>query len=56
MNVEIGTEAAPFPEKDYINGFFVAVQKEQLFKGDQLFFFNTGTPICSHANSDEVTG
>jgi hypothetical protein len=26
MNVEIGTEAAQFPEKDYINGIFVAVQ------------------------------
>jgi hypothetical protein len=26
MNVEIGTEAAQFPEKEYINGLFVAVQ------------------------------
>jgi hypothetical protein len=25
MNVEIGTEAAQFPEKEYINGFFDAV-------------------------------
>jgi hypothetical protein len=25
MNVEIGTEAAPFPEKEYINGIFLAV-------------------------------
>ncbi len=25
MNVEIRTEAAQFPEKEYINGFFVAV-------------------------------
>ncbi len=25
MNVEVGTEAAQFPEKDYINGIFVAV-------------------------------
>jgi hypothetical protein len=25
MNVEIGAEAAPFPEKDYINGIAVAV-------------------------------
>ncbi len=24
MNVEIGTKAAPFPEKEYINGIFVA--------------------------------
>jgi hypothetical protein len=26
MNVEIGAEAALFPEKEYINGIFVAVQ------------------------------
>jgi hypothetical protein len=25
MNVEIGTEAAHFPEKEYRNGIFVAV-------------------------------
>jgi hypothetical protein len=25
MNVEIGTEAAQFPEKEYINGIFPAV-------------------------------
>jgi hypothetical protein len=26
MNVDIGTEAAQFPEKEYINGIFVAVR------------------------------
>jgi hypothetical protein len=26
MNVKIGTEAAQFPEKEYINGIFVAVR------------------------------
>jgi hypothetical protein len=26
MNVEIGTDAAQFPEKEYINGIFLAVQ------------------------------
>jgi hypothetical protein len=26
MNVKIGTDAAPFPEKEYINGIFVAVR------------------------------
>jgi hypothetical protein len=26
MTVEIGTEALQFPEKEYINGIFVAVQ------------------------------
>jgi hypothetical protein len=25
MNVKIGTEAAQFPEKEYINGIFLAV-------------------------------
>jgi hypothetical protein len=25
MNVEIGTEAVPLPEKEYINGIFLAV-------------------------------
>ncbi len=27
MNVEIGAEAALFPEKEYISGIFVAVQR-----------------------------
>ncbi len=28
MNVEIGTEAAQFPEKEYINGILLAVQSK----------------------------
>ncbi len=32
MNVEIGAEAALFPEKEYINGNSVAVQYETEFK------------------------
>jgi hypothetical protein len=28
MNVEIGTEAAQFPGKEYINGIFLAVQQQ----------------------------
>jgi hypothetical protein len=31
MNVEIGAEAALFPEKEYINGIFVAVQDTKLW-------------------------
>ncbi len=27
MNVEIGAEAALFPEKEYISGIFIAVQQ-----------------------------
>ncbi len=30
MNVEIGAEAALFPEKEYINGIAVAVQRAVL--------------------------
>jgi hypothetical protein len=30
MNVEIGNEAAQFPEKEYINGIAVAVQEGRL--------------------------
>jgi hypothetical protein len=29
MNVEIGTEAVQFPEKEYISGIFLAVQDEK---------------------------
>jgi hypothetical protein len=28
MNVEIGAEAALFPEKEYLNGIFIAVRNE----------------------------
>jgi hypothetical protein len=37
MNVEIGTEAAQFPEKEYIYGFFVAVLKLILTYSTILF-------------------
>jgi hypothetical protein len=30
--VEIGTEAAQFPEKEYINGIFLAVHDKNLLK------------------------
>jgi hypothetical protein len=43
MNVEIGTEAAQFPEKEYINGIFVAVYLKLLAHRLELrlhgFFF-----------------
>jgi hypothetical protein len=31
MNVEIGTEAAQFPEKEYINGIFVVILMLKVF-------------------------
>ncbi len=31
MNVEIRTEAAQFPEKDYINGIFVAMRSNATY-------------------------
>jgi hypothetical protein len=37
MSVEIGTEAAQFPEKEYINGIFIAVQDGQC-AGNNLIF------------------
>jgi hypothetical protein len=37
MNVEIGTEAAQFPEKEYVNGIFVGVQDGQC-AGNNLIF------------------
>ncbi len=56
MNVEIGTEAVRFPEKEFINGIFVAVQKKGNFRSIKQkrhfllftcsFFFPKGaTPI-----------
>ncbi len=36
MNVEIGAEAALFPEKEYINGIAVAVQQTVSFTGIQI--------------------
>jgi hypothetical protein len=36
MNVEIGAEAAPFPEKEFINGNAVAVYSK-FFLGTSIF-------------------
>ncbi len=38
MNVEIGTEVAQFPEKEYINGIFVAVWLPMAGKTCQFIF------------------
>jgi hypothetical protein len=39
MNVEIGTEAAQFPEKKYINGIFVAVWPNGPYKFSIFMIF-----------------
>ncbi len=41
MNVEIGTEAAQFPEKEYMNGIFLAVCKSERIreKNSQLMSY-----------------
>ncbi len=36
MNVEIGTEAAQFPEKEYTNAIFVAVYKRDTYSSFSL--------------------
>jgi hypothetical protein len=38
MNVEIGAEAALFPEKEYISGIFVAVHRCR----KEMFLLNIG--------------
>jgi hypothetical protein len=39
MNVEIGTEAAQFPEKEYINAIFIAVYTRDLNKSNRRKIF-----------------
>ncbi len=39
MNVEIGTEAAQFPEKEYIIGIFLAVQYYTMNELSSLYTF-----------------
>jgi hypothetical protein len=46
MNVEIGAEAALFPEKEYISGIFVAVYLA-LFLSSSLLVLNTEQPSFS---------
>ncbi len=40
MNVEIWTEAAQFPEKEYINGIFLAVFSPKTAKRQSFDIFN----------------
>ncbi len=54
MNVEIGTEATEFPEKEYINGIFVAVQSVSLLtKYQGLGYPNTKeVPVIDQSPDD----
>jgi hypothetical protein len=46
MNVEIGVEAALFPEKEYINGIFVAVYYAyEMFGYPHLPLWMYSTPL-----------
>jgi hypothetical protein len=49
MNVEIGAEAAQFPEKEYINGIFVAVHKDKkrISDGKGISETDPGALLCA---------
>jgi hypothetical protein len=48
MNVEIGAEAAQFPEEEYINGNAVAVQLSTAgYRGSENQLSNISHPISS---------
>ncbi len=44
MNVEIGTEATQFPEKEYINWIFVAV-RTTMHRGMIVHFLSSNTDV-----------
>jgi hypothetical protein len=57
MNVEIGTEAAQFPEKEYINGIFVectvcADTRQGLYHRERIL--KTSTLSCNE-EKEEIT-
>jgi hypothetical protein len=61
MNVDIGTEAALFPEKEYINGIFFAVQtpsnvRELVAQCSQRhsYFYNNFPEMTSFYTHKEV--
>ncbi len=58
INVEIGTEAAQFPEKEYINGIFVAVQWLSLQRNNNAWFPwpRSWVPVVLVANAWNTTG
>jgi hypothetical protein len=52
MNVEIGAEAAQFPEKEYINGIAVAVVSNNLLFANifkSLLLYGENVQLASYA-------
>jgi hypothetical protein len=48
MNVEMGAEAAQFPEKEYVNGIAVAVQGAYSEQDSIQLFFVHKPPAARH--------
>ncbi len=46
MNVEIGTEAKQFPEKEYINGILVAVKKTAYASNKKSTQLQDSASVC----------
>jgi hypothetical protein len=47
MNVEVGAEAALFPEKEYINGIFVTVYHKYLIRSKRLNLLYLANPVAN---------
>ncbi len=69
MNLEIGTEAAQFPEKEYISGIFLAVcstyrvdlfasrlKESTLFIGYSAVFMEKGTVFSKRVTTKKRRG
>jgi hypothetical protein len=54
MNMEIGTEAAQFPEKEYIKGIFVAVPTTDVFMMHYSQYKNEKYRSCLILQSDHI--
>jgi hypothetical protein len=56
MNVEIGAEAALFPEKEYINRIAVAVQFLHSYICERFIYFGSVCQICCRKISGPILG
>ncbi len=52
MNVEIGAEAALFPEKEYISGIFVAVYIRKVTRFFAVVLIGSNTPFSPFVITD----